>query len=97
MKKIGEDAFDIMEGLPPVIIAREGSYAQKYAVKNDLEWSDQKLGKAELVERKLTGEALAAYQDYVDEWDGDTEILGLALAYVDDDNIPECIIWAYVC
>jgi len=39
---------------------------------------------------------LAAYQDYVDEWDGDTEILGLALAYVDDDNIPECIIWAYV-
>lgn len=96
VKKIGEDAFDIMEGLPPVIIAREGSYAQKYAVKNDLEWSDQKLGKTELVERKLTGEALTAYQDYVDEWDGDTEILGMALAYINDDNIPECIIWTYI-
>ena len=96
IRKIGEDAFEITDGLSPVIIASEGSYAQQYAVENNLDWSEKKLSKAELEERELIGEALESYQNYVDNWDNETELLGMALAYINADNIPECILWARI-
>ncbi|MCI8939501.1 MAG: leucine-rich repeat domain-containing protein [Dorea sp.] len=96
IREIGEDAFEVVDGLSPVIIASEGSYVQQYAEKNNLDCAEKKLSKAEIEERELIGEALKSYQNYVDNWDNETELLGMALAYINADNIPECILWARI-
>lgn len=51
VEKIGESAFDV-KGMPPVIIANEGSYAQQYAEENDLDWTEKKMNKAERDKRR---------------------------------------------
>ena len=96
VEKIGEDAFGDSYGLLPVIIAQKGSYAQKYAEKNNLDWSEKKLSEDELEERKNIVKALREYQAYINnyeaEYDGE-EYRGVTLGYVNDDNIPECFVW----
>lgn len=91
VEKIGMYAFD-SAGLSPVIITSEASYAQQYAEKNDLDWSEKKMNKAELDKKRKLGEVLTAYQTFVDEWDYDNYYRGVTLEYTNGD-IPECFVW----
>lgn len=97
VEKIGKDIFWCGDmNLPPIIIASEGSYAHQYAEENDLEWSAKELSKEELEERKLIGEVLNAYDKWLignSEERYEYDYTYITMCYLDNDNIPECIVW----
>lgn len=96
VEQIGGNAFNNEFGLGTVIVTSEGSYAQEYAEENSLDWSEKKLSEKELEERKLLGEALDAYRQYINNYEAEyenEEYNGVTLGYVNDDNIPECFVW----
>ena len=95
---IGDDILDDT-GVPgPVILTEEGTTAGRYAEENGFDCQEKELDKAQIEERKTIGEAAEYFEEQVEntelhEADGSVVDPKVALIYLDDDNIPECVIY----